>query len=108
MSFSIKTIPVFDKKTKRLAKKYPSFKTDLIQLLDSLRQDPFQGSPLGNSCYKVRLRITSKGKGKSGGGRLIAHIRVTNETIYLLSVYDKSEMKTITDQDIVMLLGLIQ
>lgn len=107
MSFSVKTIKVFDKNAKRLFKKYPSFKKDLLELLTVLRENPYKGVALGNNCYKVRLKITSKGKGRSAGGRLITYIRVKRSIIYLLTVYDKSEISNITDQDIRSLLRLI-
>jgi hypothetical protein len=50
-----------------LAKKYPSLKNEFAELLESLEQDPEQGTNLVNNCYKILLAIASKGKGKSGG-----------------------------------------
>jgi hypothetical protein len=66
MSFSVLTIPLFDRQAKRLTKKIPSFKNDLSQLVEKLSLDPYQGTSLGNNFYKTRLAIASKGKGKSG------------------------------------------
>jgi mRNA-degrading endonuclease RelE of RelBE toxin-antitoxin system len=103
MSYSIKTIPSFEKDVKTLSKKYQSFKTDLIKLRDLLLNDPKSGSPLGNSCYKIRITIASKNKGKSGGARVITHVVSVNEIqgiIYLLAVYDKSEQSNISDKQI--------
>ena len=105
MSFEVRTIPPFDRQVKRLAKKHPSLKQDLARLRDSLLKDPAQGTPLGNGCYKLRLAIMSKGKGRSGGARIITHLVVRSERIYLLSLYDKSEQSTVTDKEI---LGLIE
>ncbi|EON74683.1 hypothetical protein ADIS_4794 [Lunatimonas lonarensis] len=65
------------------------------------------GMPLGNSCYKIRLAITSKGKGKSGGARVITHFYVADNTVFLLSIYDKSDQDTISDNQIKALLQLI-
>ena len=67
MSYKILTIPLFDKQAKRLAKKYPSLKNDLAELIESLIDVPEQGKALSNNFYKLRLSVTSKGKGKSGG-----------------------------------------
>jgi mRNA-degrading endonuclease RelE of RelBE toxin-antitoxin system len=67
MSYNVKSIPKFERELKRLAKKYVSLKTEYIELVQSLKEEPNQGIPLGNDCYKIRLAITSKGKGKSGG-----------------------------------------
>jgi hypothetical protein len=49
------------------------------------------GIPLGNNCFKIRIAVASKGKGKSGGGRIITHFAIRDATVYLLSIYDKSE-----------------
>ena len=57
MSYSILSTEKFDKLLKRLAKKYPSLKTDVASLLTSLQEDPTQGTSLGKNCYKVRLAI---------------------------------------------------
>ena len=86
MSYSVKTIPKFDKGIKKLAKKYPSLKSEFISLVQSLKDDPEQGTNLGNNCYKIRLAIKSKGKGKSGGARVITNIVIADTTVYLLNV----------------------
>jgi hypothetical protein len=70
MSYNIKTIPSFERDVKILNKKYPSFKSDLIKLRNLLSDNPKSGTPLGNSCYKIRITIASKNKGKSGGARV--------------------------------------
>jgi mRNA-degrading endonuclease RelE of RelBE toxin-antitoxin system len=107
MSYEILTIPPFDKQLKRLAKKYPSIKRDFAELLDSLADKPLQGTNLGNNCYKIRLAIASKGKGKSGGARVITNVYVHETTVYLLSIYDKSEKENLTDKELDELLKLI-
>lgn len=71
MSYKVNTILLFDKQAKRLSKKYPSLKNDLSALINALAEEPEQGTPLGNNFYKIRLAITAKGKGKSGGARVI-------------------------------------
>lgn len=107
MSFNVATIPAFDKQIKRLAKKYPSLKEEYNNLLNKLEENPVEGTPLGNNCYKIRIAISSKGKGKSGGGRIITHIVIKKKTVYLLSVYDKSEHETISASQINELLKLL-
>lgn len=71
-------------------------------------ESPSLGTSLGNNCYKIRLAIASKGKGKSGGARVITHFYVENNTVFLLSIYDKSEQENIPDSNIKALLKLIQ
>lgn len=107
MSYNLITLPPFDKQVKRLAKKYPILKKELTQLFSSLRDNPAQGSAIGHDCYKIRLAIESKGKGKSGGARVITHIHVSETTLFLLSIYDKSEQPDITDKELQRLLGLL-
>lgn len=101
MEVTIKTIPEFDRRAKRLAKKYRSLKTDLQQLITTLRQAPTHGTELGEGVYKIRLAIASKGNGKSGGGRVITYtVKVAepdNYEVTLLTIYDKSEISNVTD-----------
>ncbi|MEB2783656.1 type II toxin-antitoxin system RelE/ParE family toxin [Algoriphagus sp. E1-3-M2] len=104
MSFEVKTISVFEKQFKRLAKKYPSLKPKLFKLIQLLKISPKQGNPLGKNCYKIRLPIKSKGKGKSGGGRIITNVAYTTETVYLLSIYDKSEKLSLSNTELIELL----
>jgi mRNA-degrading endonuclease RelE of RelBE toxin-antitoxin system len=100
MSFSARTLPNFEKEVKRLAKKYSSLKKDLLGLIESLEKMPQQGDPLGNDFYKIRLAISSKGKGKSGGARVITCIKIFKEIVYLTSIYDKSEKSTVTNEEL--------
>jgi hypothetical protein len=54
------------------------------------------------------MSITSKGKGKSGGARVITYVQIIKETVYLLSIYDKSEIENLTDDEVLNLLNLIE
>ena len=108
MSFDIISIPSFDKKARQLAKKYPSLKIELQQLRSDLTQNPKNGTPIGNDCYKIRLAIASKGKGKSGGARVITNVYVAHNTVYMLSIYDKSEQNDISDKDLLSLVKAIR
>ena len=107
MNYEILFIAPFDKQLKRLAKKYPSLKSDFSSLLNSLQTEPRQGTAIGRSCYKIRLAIKSKGKGKSGGARVITNVVITDDTIYLLAIYDKSDQETLSDQELNELLGFV-
>lgn len=107
MSYNVLSIPPFDKQLKRLAKKYPSLKNEFRALLTSLERNAVQGTPLGNNCYKIRIAIGSKGKGKSGGARVITYIQIVVASVYLLSIYDKSEQDDISNKELNSLLRLI-
>jgi mRNA-degrading endonuclease RelE of RelBE toxin-antitoxin system len=97
MNYNVENTAFFARQIKKLVKKYPSLKQELGKLITSLQTDPHQGTPIGKQCYKIRLAIASKGKGKSGGARVITHVFVLRKTVYLLSVYDKSEQENIPD-----------
>ena len=107
MSYNVITLHPFDRQAKRLMKRYPSLKTELSSLIKSLRETPNQGTPLGENCYKVRLSIASKTKGKSGGARVITHLYISASTVFLLAIYDKGEQVNISDKVIKDLLKLI-
>lgn len=64
MSFDIRYSEHFRKSAKQLAKKYPSLKSDLGALGANLAENPEMGTPLGNNLYKIRMAITSKGRGE--------------------------------------------
>lgn len=107
MNYSIDTLPSFDKKVKKLAKKYKSLKSDLRELVKELMQNPTAGADLGNGVRKVRMAISDKGKGKSHGARVITYttiISVEEGIITLLAIYDKAEQNTITEKEISLLL----
>jgi len=77
----------FKKEAKFLVKKYRSLLNELEALIESLETNPMQGVFLGKDCYKIRLAIASKGRGKSGGARVITHIYIRGATVFLLTIY---------------------
>lgn len=82
----------FLKSAKHLAKKYKSFNEDYKEFIKELTANPKMGVDLGDGYRKVRMSIASKGKGKSGGSRVITLDMVErNGNLYLLYIYDKSE-----------------
>lgn len=104
MNYNIIAVPTFKKELKKLAKKYRSLKTDLAALFDILETNPTQGIALGNNCYKIRISIASKGKGKSAGARVITNFVIADHTVFLLTIYDKSEKDNLSDKELTLLL----
>ena len=100
MSFSVVAASPFLKQAKRLSKKHQSLKQDLKVLIATLEENPVSGIPIGRDCYKLRLAISSKGKGKSGGARLITCVKVIASTVFLIAIYDKSEKEDISDKEL--------
>lgn len=107
MPYFVKTTPHFEHEAKRLSKKYVSLKKELKDFVEELKENPEQGIPLGNSIFKIRLAIASKGKGKRGGARIITYIKTEQGNIFLLSIYDKGEKDTISDDEIQKLLNSV-
>jgi mRNA-degrading endonuclease RelE of RelBE toxin-antitoxin system len=107
MSYSVKSIEVFERQAKKLIKKYPSLKSELYDLIQELKENPKQGISLGKMCYKIRLAIKSKRKGKSGGARVITTIVVSDTSVYLLSIYDKTDNENLTDKELKELLEYV-
>jgi mRNA-degrading endonuclease RelE of RelBE toxin-antitoxin system len=101
MSFNVLATSFFERELKALAKKHRSLKKDLESLIAKLEENPHTGTELGNHCYKIRLAISSKGKGKSGGARIITHVHISAQNVYLLAIYDKSEIENISDKEII-------
>lgn len=98
MSFEVTPTSHFQKEVKALAKKYRSLKKDLLDLIESLEKNPFQGDELTPGVRKIRMAIQSKGRGKSGGARVITYTVVIDENegeVYLIDIYDKSDYSTV-------------
>lgn len=111
MKVIVRTTTNFKTEAKPLFKKYKSLPADLLKLEKELVNNPRLGTPLGRDTYKIRLKISSKNKGKSGGARVISLVDSTligfteqtsaeEITVYLLSIYDKSDVANISDKEL--------
>ena len=98
MNFEIQTSSYFDAEAKRLVKRHRSFIDDLQDFRDSILKNPYQGTELSPGIRKVRLTIGSKGRGKSGGARVITFTYLVDEkdgVVILLLLYDKADASSI-------------
>ena len=107
MKYEFYSTQEFIKELKALSKKYKSLKDDVKKLQEEFVANPNLGISLGDGLRKIRLNITSKNTGKSGGARVISHellieVGTTDETksVAFISIYDKSEYDT-ADLDII-------
>lgn len=82
---------------KRLKKKYRSLQADFETLLLSLQAKPEQGVEIFDGVRKIRLSIRSKGRGKSGGARVIVRVKIMKDELQLLYIYDKSDYENVSD-----------
>ncbi len=98
MNYKVIPTPRFKRQAKKLLKKYSSLSAELQAFEQDLMANPEQGQSLGQNAYKVRVAVKSKGKGKSGGLRVITYLITEEEEMYLLTIYDKSEMESIDNK----------
>ena len=111
MKAEVRITKSFKRQAKNLLKKYASLSKELFDLQEQLKENPELGTKLGNNSFKIRIKVKSKGKGKSGGLRTITYVE--NEivavaeqdkdnkiTVNLISIYDKSKTKSISDNEI--------
>lgn len=103
MSVNIILTPNFEREAKKLVKKYRSLKNELLELAKDLEAQPKMGVQIKEHVFKIRLAVRSKGKGKSGGVRIITYVEtklVEKEgdfDVFLLSIYDKSDRANMND-----------
>ena len=107
MSYKVIPVDKFKREAKRLVKKYPSLKIELAEIAESLSEEPTLGTSLGNDTYKIRISIKSKGKGKSGGARIITYVVTPQKEIYLLTIFDKAEFDSIDEKTLRRIIAVI-
>lgn len=105
MSYNILPTHRFEKELKRLVKKFPSLKSEFGELISELLKNPESGVFIGNNCYKIRISIASKGKGKSGGARVITYLYLSAKVVYLLTIYDKGEKEDLKQNELLEMIG---
>ena len=104
MNNTVNPIPEFKRDIKPLLKKYKTLKESILKLESDLKENPFLGDAYGQGVYKIRVADESKGKGKSGGFRVLYyHLSKTPQgiEILLLNIFDKSERSTIKKSEAV-------
>lgn len=98
MSLEIVRSERFTKEFKRLAKRYRGLVDDYEAFLEGLKANPLQGVEIAPRVRKIRMAITAKGRGKSGGARVITFNALISERdgrVYLLLIYDKADADSI-------------
>ena len=101
MEVKIELGPEFKRQFKRLAKKYHSLRNDLDAWRNEILENPLVGDDLGGGVRKIRMSIADKGKGKSGGARILTlNVMVSEDgmNVTLLTIYDKGEISNVKDE----------
>lgn len=101
---NFETSSLFDKQFKQLAKKFNLIKDDLNEFIENFEDHHSTATSIKNSMFKVRLSNSNKNKGKSSGYRIYYYIKI-KESVYLLTIYDKSQIESIDEN---MLIDLIE
>ena len=97
MNLKIETIPRFEKDVKKLKKRFPKIKDNLLKLINDLSSNPKSGIDLGENIFKIRVPNSSIPTGKSGGFRIITYYR-RDDILYLVTIYSKTEQDTVLTQ----------
>lgn len=114
MKVEIKLTDDFHRAAKKLLKKYRSLNAELQTLATALKENPRMGTLIAENIYKIRLAVKSKGGGKSGGMRIVTYVHaiiVESEEdiqVYLLTIYDKAEFDTVSDEYLKSVIEAIQ
>lgn len=98
MNYKTEIDPEFSKEFKRLLKKFPSLKSDFQNILDHIEKELNLADDLGNGFKKIRINIKSKGKGASGGRRVITYetiVAIDNKLVLFVSIYNKGDYDAI-------------
>lgn len=99
-NFRIKDTATFNKAVKKLKKKYKHIDDDYMNFINNIETLSDLGTNLGNNIYKVRIANSDKNSGKSSGYRLISYLKLIDNEIYLMFIYDKSEIENIHEKEI--------
>jgi len=104
--YHVRDVSVFAADLVKLARKYPS----VVRLVENLFNELEIGNIHGVSIprvniqdgkiFKTRLANPDARKGKSGGFRVIWLLNTSNNNIYPLTIYSKSDQEDIHPQNI--------
>ena len=89
----------FLKEAKKLAKKFKKLKEDLQVAIKEIEEQNDFGVFLGSNLYKKRIKNSSIPTGKRGGFRVILFLKTDTEII-LLTIYSKTDIETLSDDDL--------
>lgn len=107
MNYTVELAASFQKAYKKLRKKYRSLEKDIDNLVAMIKSNPAIGADLGDGVRKIRMAVSDKGKGKSGGARVITYtVEIDEESgkVTLLTIYDKNDRESISKNEIAELL----
>jgi len=99
-TFNIIEQRLYLKSIKKLSKKFKNISKDVNVFLDNIKTIDDLGVELKSNVYKVRIANSNKNRGKSSGYRLISYLKIVDNDLHLLYIYDKSLIENLTEKEI--------
>lgn len=99
-AFSVFESSAYQHSKKQLKKRFRLIDSDVTKFLHSLESVDDLGISLGDGIYKGRIANSDKNKGESAGYRLITLLQVIESNIYLIYIYDKSDLENISEKEL--------
>jgi mRNA-degrading endonuclease RelE of RelBE toxin-antitoxin system len=94
----IRYTPEFKRNLRALSRKYRHIRSDVQPIIERIQERNFVGDQIagtGRTVFKVRVRNSDLGKGKSAGYRLIYLLNAPTDVV-LITIYFKSEQSDIS------------
>ena len=91
----IKFLQNFLKQAKEINKKNKKIIFDLQKLEKELKENPKKWVSLWDNMFKIRMQNSSKNIWKRWGFRIITYFLDENNIVYLVSIYEKSNISNI-------------
>lgn len=83
----------------RCAKKLNLLDEEREQIVDLIAAQPNSGDEISGTGGMRKLRFGGKGKGKSGGYRVITFFTGPDIPVFLVTIYGKSQKENITEAE---------
>ena len=99
-NMTVKETATYAKAVKKLKKRFRHIEDDCTAFIDEISCEADLGISLGAGIYKARIAYSDKKSGKSGGYRLISYLKLINDELYLLYIYDKSDFENVSEEKI--------
>lgn len=100
LGYEIQKTKLFEKLVDNLYKRFKHIELDIEAFGDDLDDVSKLGIHLGKNVYKVRIANSDKNKGKSSGYRLISYLKLEEETLTYLYIYDKSDLESLSEKQL--------
>jgi len=96
----IEETETFTRASKKLRKRFKNIDDDCDNFIQNIKVLDDLGIHLGNGVYKVRIANSDKKSGKSSGYRMISYLKLIDSKLYLLYIYDKSDLETVSEKEV--------